>query len=124
MKKILALLLLACLAPGARAGGMMGGADELDENEGQPYFGFVKEVGGAPIKGAKVTVSVKNGATLVTQTDILGIYKIRNLDKSVKPESVTVSCSKDGYRQARVLRRPMPAGTLAAVETECWMQRQ
>ena len=74
---------------------------------------------------AKVTLKIASGLTYVTRTDRSGIYRVRGLGKQVKPDEVVISCAKDGYQQARVVRRPSPRGkTVKSVETECRMQRQ
>jgi hypothetical protein len=123
------LFLFACVlaaafaSPDAQAGGDMMGPDEL-QDQGPTYFGFVKDGRGAPIRDAKVTLVIKNGLTLITRTDDLGLYKVGNLSKQLKPDDVSVSCSKEGYRQTRVLRRTSAKVEPGApVETECRMER-
>jgi hypothetical protein len=50
---------------------------------------------------------------------------VRGLGKQVNPNEVVISCAKDGYTQARVVRRPNPRGkAVKSVETECRLQRQ
>jgi hypothetical protein len=50
---------------------------------------------------------------------------VRGFTKDVKPDEVVISCSKDGYKQARVFRHPLPKGKpVKSVETECRLQRQ
>ena len=116
-------LALALSLPDAWAGGDMGDVDD-HHDDGPSYFGFVKDGRGAPIADAKVTASVKNGLTLVTRTNATGLYKITSFSKQVRPDEVTISCSKEGYRQARVLRRgPARADQGKAIETECRMER-
>ena len=79
----------------------------------------------APLNDGKVTLKIASGLTYVTRTDRSGIYRVRGLGKQVKPEDVVISCTKDGYQQTRVLRRPPARGkTVKSVETECRMQQQ
>lgn len=108
----------------ARAGGaslinqdIAGGAD------GPPFFGFVREVGGAGISDAKVTGDLKGGA-LVTTTDILGLYKLPGFGKDVNPDDVAISCAKAGYKQANVVRRPHSATDKKdPIEVDCFLQK-
>jgi hypothetical protein len=109
----------------ARSGGVSllnqdinGGAD------GPSFFGFVRAVDGPGIDDAKVTAELKGGA-LVTATDVLGLYKIPGFGASVNPDDVNISCAKDGYKQANVVRRPRRAGDLKdPVEVDCYLQKQ
>jgi hypothetical protein len=106
-----------------------GGTTMLDEDvnagaEGPSFFGFVRQVDGAGINDAKVTAELKGGA-LVTATDILGLYKIPGFGKDVNPDDVNISCAKDGYKQANVVRRPHTAGdTKDPIEVDCYLQKQ
>ncbi|HZF19229.1 MAG TPA: carboxypeptidase-like regulatory domain-containing protein [Burkholderiales bacterium] len=117
--------LLASLAfpPAALAGGEMLGDLDDHHDEGPSYFGFVKDARGAPVADAKVTANVKNGVAFITRTTAAGLYKFAGFSKQIKPDDVTISCAKDGYKQARVLRRPIPKGEVKAVETECRLDR-
>ena len=104
----LAFALLLAVAP-AHAGGGINEPHEHTEEDGPTYFGFVRDMRNAPL----------------TRTDRSGIYRVRGLGKQVKPEDVVISCTKDGYQQTRVVRRPAPRGkAVKSVETECRMQRQ
>jgi hypothetical protein len=109
----------------AWAGGSgFGDDDDAGEDEGPPYFGFVKDANGATIPDTKVTVAVKDRGGVVTRTDALGAYKVPGFGKEVEPKDVEVSCEKQGYRQTRILRRPLPPpDSKVPVETECFMQR-
>lgn len=119
------LLSAICFTPLlAHAGGVSllnqdinGGAD------GPSFFGFVREVGGAGVNDAKVTGELKGGA-LVTATDILGLYKLPGFGKDVNPDDVAISCAKDGYKQANVVRRPHAAGDVKdPIEIDCYLQK-
>ncbi len=107
----------------AWAGGEMGDGDTRAE-EGPHFFGFVKDEGGKPIPDAKVTAAIKGGTTYIMRTPKTGLYKFGGLSKQVNPNDVTISCAKEGYKQVRVFRRPLPKDKAAkAVETDCRMQR-
>jgi hypothetical protein len=122
---------LACLAvasawtpPVALAGGDSFAPDEHGPDEGPAYFGFVKDARGAAIRDAKVSASYKNSLTLVTRTNAIGAYKVRGFKKEISPNDITISCSKEGYKQIRVFRRPLTKGRpLKSVETECRLER-
>ena len=124
----IAMIGLAVLLPvGAWAGGELTDEDHDDGNDTTkgPY-GFVKDTRGATIPEAVVTVDIKNRGQLVTQTNILGAYKIPTFGIEIKPEEVTISCKKDGYKQIRVEQRmSMGMGNLGeGFEVECTMQKQ
>ena len=119
------LAFLALGTPGAWAAGDFGGPDEQLEDQGPSYFGFVRDARGAPIPDAKVTANIKNGVSYVTHTTAVGMYKIGSFSKQINPNDITISCAKDGYRQARLIRRspPKPKPDDKAIETECRMER-
>ena len=120
---VAAIALLIAAAP-ARAGGGINEPHEHTEEDGPTYFGFVRDQRNAPVNDAKVTLKIASGLTYVTRTDRSGIYRVRGLGKQVNPNEVAVTCSKDGYTQTRVLRRPVPRGkAVKSIETECRMQR-
>jgi|HubBroStandDraft_4_1064222.scaffolds.fasta_scaffold618710_1 hypothetical protein len=111
----------------AFAGGV-GFSDEEMKNtggDGPAFFGFVRLVDGPGIADAKVTAELKNKGALVTRTDIMGVYKIPGFGADVNPDDVTISCAKDGYKEASVQRRPHDAGdTKDPIEVECYLQKQ
>ena len=118
------LLSSLALASAAFAGGEMLGDDDDHHDEGPSYFGFVKDARGAPVADAKVTANVKNGVSFITRTTAAGLYKFAGFSKQIKPDDVTISCAKDGYKQTRVLRRPTPKSEpVKAIETECRLER-
>ena len=111
---------ILCAVP-AHAGGEMGDPDHVDE--GTPFFGFVKDANSKPVVDAKVTATVKDGTRFVARTNLTGMYSFGALNKRINPDDVTISCAKEGYKQARVIRRPRAANsTNKAVETECRLQ--
>jgi hypothetical protein len=109
-------LVLFLIAP-AWPGGLGG-----DHSHDQPsFFGFVKDATGKAIADAKVKAELKGRLSLVARTDATGLYRIPELTKDIVYKDVTISCSKDGYRQVRTLtrsRQPKPP-----IEIECTMQR-
>ena len=123
---IVSIVVLALCVPSlARAGGVSFSDEDSTEDEGPSYFGFVREVDGPGIADAKVTAALKDRGALVTRTDILGVYKIPGFGKDIHPDDVVISCAKDGYKQASVLRRPRANGdTKDPVEVECYLQKQ
>src|ERR1700758_351830 len=95
----------------AQAGGVGFGEDDANSgDDGPSYFGFVREVDGPGVADAKITATLKDRGALVTRTDIMGVYKIPGFGKDINPEDVIISCAKDGYTQASVLRRPRDNG--------------
>ena len=117
------VVLTLCAPLLARAGGVSFSDDDSgSEDEGPTYFGFVREVDGAGLADAKVTAGLKNGSALVTRTDIMGVYKIPGFGKDINPDDVTISCAKDGYKQASVLRRPH-GDSKEPIEIECYLQK-
>lgn len=111
------------VSTGGFAGGDLDDHDHQDENAGPSYYGFVKDHRGSLVADAKVTAELKNRGTIVTRTDILGVYKIPGFGKEVNPDDVVIACAKDGYRQLRVIRKPPSGDGKASVETECTLQR-
>jgi hypothetical protein len=99
------------------AGGSgFGDDDDVSEDEGPAYFGFVRDVSGGTLPDAKVTVAVKDRGGVVTRTDALG--------KEIEPKDVEITCDKEGYKQTRTLRRSIPPpDSKIPIETECTMQR-
>lgn len=115
---------VALAAPASsHAGGVGFGEDDSDDDNGPSYFGFVREVDGPGISDAKVTAALKDRGALVTRTDIMGVYKIPGFGKDIDPKDVTISCSKEGYKQASVERRP-GSDPKDPVEIECYLQKQ
>ena len=118
-------VVFAALRP-ALAGGIGFSDEEINSaGDGPAFFGFVRLVDGPGIADAKVTAELKNRGALVTRTDIMGVYKIPSFGKDVNPDDVIISCAKDGYKEASVLRQPHAAGdTKDPIEVECYLQKQ
>lgn len=114
-------LSLALFSTQTRAGGDM--ADD-DHDEGPSVFGFVKDGRGAPVVGAKVTMSIKGGAEMATRTVTNGMYKFERLNMQFDPKNVTIACAKDGYKQTRVMKRPLAKpDPKKPTEIECRMDK-
>ena len=126
LRAALAFALMVAVQNLAWAGGTGFGDDEdTSADDGPSYFGFVREVNGPGVADAKVTAELKDRGALVTRTDILGVYKIPGFGKDVNPDDVTISCTKEGYKQASVFRRPRAEGdTKDPIEIECYLQKQ
>jgi hypothetical protein len=118
-----AMYLLPCAAWAGGAG--FGDDDDVSEDEGPAYFGFVKDTNGATMPDAKVTVGVKGRGGVVTRTDLLGAYKVPGFGKEVDPKEVEITCDKPGFKQVKTLRRPRAANAdvKIPIETECTLQR-
>ncbi|MGH6771831.1 MAG: hypothetical protein ACRECO_22750 [Xanthobacteraceae bacterium] len=97
---------------------------EPEEDAGPAYFGFVKDTRGSLVASAKVTVGVKGGGSVVTQTNILGAFKVPGFNKDIDPKTVEISCAKVGYKQLRVMTRPRATeDPKIPIESECILQR-
>ena len=110
------------LALGATA---FAGGDDYDamndtEGAGPAYFGFVRDHRGSPVADAQVLLRPKAGEPVALKTNVLGLYR-SHINKDVKPEDVTISCEKSGYRQERVFRRTEPGAMF--IETDCTLRR-
>src|SRR5690349_10789163 len=58
------------------AGGELTDEDQDDGDTTSGPYGFVKDNRGSPVPEATVTVDIKNRGQLVTQTNLLGAYRI------------------------------------------------
>ena len=123
LRVALILSLTLMVSGSSRAGGVGFTDDEINEDDGPSYFGFVREVDGPGVSDAKVTAALKDRGALVTRTDIMGVYKLPGLGLDINPNDVTISCAKDGYAEANVERRP-PGDAKDPIETECYLQKK
>jgi hypothetical protein len=103
----------------------LAGGDDYDsmadaEGKGPAYFGFVRDMRGSAVSNAKVVLRPKEGEPVVIQSNAIGLYR-SHISKDVRPDQVEISCEKDGYKQARVVRRSTQGA--ANVETNCMLQR-
>lgn len=94
------------------------------EQDGLAFFGFVKDTSGRAIRDAKVTADIKGLGQVTTRTDATGVYKLPGFGKDITPNRVSISCTKDGYRQTRTFNRTsLTKKPATAIEIECTMQR-
>ena len=117
---------MLALAAAALSTTALAGGDDYDpandkEREGPVYFGFVRDANGAAVSGATVTLVAANGQKASLNSNAVGLYRT-HINADTDPNTVTVSCAKDGFRQTRVQRRPSVA-VAAMVETNCVLQR-
>ncbi len=108
-------------------GGALAGGDEYDaakdvENLGPAYFGFVRDPRGTPISDASVVLTPKSGDPVTIKTNVLGLYR-SHVRKDVVPDDVAVSCTKNGFKEARVFRRTPPGAKDMFIETDCTLQK-
>jgi hypothetical protein len=96
---------------------------EHSEDNGPPFFGFVKDTRGAAVADAKVTIASKAGE-LVTRSNILGAYRVPGFRKDIDPATIQVVCEKAGYKYVRTMRRSLPnTNPQSPIEMECLLQR-
>ena len=124
------LLGLVVVLPLAVAGLAWAGGASLDDddedqsNAGVSFFGFAKDLDrGGGVPDAKVSAEIKNrNASLVTRTDDQGHFKFSGFSKDIDPKDVEITCSKDGLKLERTLRRqPNAAEGAASIEVDCLM---
>jgi hypothetical protein len=125
---LIATLVVAAMAVAvpvsAWAGGELTDEDHVDGDTTTGPYGFVKDTRGTVIPEATVTVDIKNRGQLVTQTNVLGAYRIPTFGIEIKPEEVTISCKKDGYKMVGVEQRLAMGDQTGGFEVECTMQKQ
>jgi hypothetical protein len=118
----LALVFGICVWTSVWAGGELGEARD-HTHDGLSIFGFVKDPSGRAIRDAKVTADIKGLGSVIARTDATGVYRLPGFGKGITQNQVSISCSKDGYKQTRTLNRTAPAKKAAtAIEIECTMQ--
>jgi len=118
------LLLLLGIVGTAWAGGSNDEGPDDHQDAGLSYFGFVKDTTGKVIADAKVTAEIKGLGSVIARTNATGAYKLPGFGKDISPKNVTISCSKEGYKQTRSFTRtPLNKKPLTAIEIECTMQR-
>jgi hypothetical protein len=119
---ILAAGLSLWVCAGVWAGGELGEARD-HTHDGLSIFGFVKDPSGRAIRDAKVTADIKGLGSVIARTDATGVYRLPGFGKGITQNQVSISCSKDGYKQTRTLNRTAPTQKAAhAIEIECTMQ--
>jgi len=115
----------------AGSGRVLAGGSGLDEPDdadvGTPFFGIVKDLDarGRAIPDAKVTASLKGGNTsFVMRADAQGHFKFTGFAKDVDPNTVEITCTVDGYKLQRTVRRKLSNDPGAPVEVDCLMAKQ
>jgi hypothetical protein len=94
---------------------------ERDEVVPLAFVGSARETGTlAPIPDVQITATMDN-RKLMVRTNGQGIYKLTPyFGIDVPPESVTVSCTKDGYETVDVSRRQISsAAANVLIVAEC-----
>lgn len=94
---------------------------ERDEDVGLAFVGSTRQVGTlAPVPEVLIKAELGNRRIMV-RSNGEGVYKlIPNFGADVKGDSVTISCSKDGYDTVDVSRREMSSSTAhELVVAEC-----
>jgi hypothetical protein len=126
LRLVVMLGLTAAGLGSAHAGGVNFGDDnDNGASQGPYFFGFVRDSNGSSVPDAKVIATVKAGGALVTRTNSMGVYKIPGFGKDTDPDSVEISCAKEGYQQDNVVRRPHAAGDdIDPVEVECTLKKE
>jgi hypothetical protein len=123
------LLAFALIVPFAMASAAWAGGASLDEDEedtsnaGVSFFGFAKDLDrGGGVADAKVSADIKNrNASLVTRTDDQGHFKFSGFSKEIDPKDVEITCSKDGFKLQRTIRRQAAGDAVSTVEVDCLM---
>jgi hypothetical protein len=101
-----------------------GGLDE-DQEEGVPFFGFVRDTKGAAIPDARVTADFKSGgARLITRSDGAGAYNVSAFGAETDPKDVEITCLKDGYTYKETVRRDPNVKAGQPVEADCILVKQ
>ena len=118
--RTLATLLACLIACPVWAGGVDENPGDDTGKEGPAFFGFVREERGSNIGRATVTLQPKLGSAVNVQANIMGVYRT-HVNPTAKADDVTITCSKAGYKQTRVVRRASTSGRV--VETDCMMQK-
>jgi hypothetical protein len=114
-------LALGCAMP-AFAGGDDYDAANDTEGKGPVYYGFVRDNRGAPVADARVVLQPKTGDPTVIKSNVLGLYR-SHVGKEVRPDDISVSCDKNGYKQVKVARRNPQGSSEMNIETNCTLQR-
>ena len=80
---------------------------------------------GGTVADAKVSAEIKNrNASLVTRTDAQGHFKFSGFNKDIDPKDVEITCTKEGFKLRRTIRRAPPSGdTASSIEVDCLMAK-
>ncbi|MEA2976610.1 MAG: hypothetical protein QOF19_2130 [Alphaproteobacteria bacterium] len=124
--KCLAWTFGAAFAAMAVSTGAWAGAGSLDEEqeEGVPFFGFVRDTKGNGIPDARVVAEFKaGGASLITRSDGAGAYSISAFNAETNPNDVVITCSKDGYSYVETAKRDPNVKAGQPVEADCILSK-
>jgi hypothetical protein len=119
-------VILIAFAASVLSSGKSGAGEALSERDEEPglsFFGDAKEVGS--LRSIEhVQVKAELGARrIMVQTDIEGRFKLHpNFGKEVLPDSITISCAKQGYQTIDVSRRQLSSAADAPVEINCLLE--
>ena len=106
-------------APPSNAGGVDFNLSDQAKNAGPGYFGVAVDQNGAPVPDAKITVTVTQFHSIVIErTDSQGHFFVQGFDRSIDPNGVNISCSKDGY-QPEQAKKTIGTDPSAPVEVVC-----
>jgi hypothetical protein len=101
-----------------------GGLDD-DQEEGVPFFGFIRDTKGTAIPDARVTADFKTGgARLITRSDAAGAYSISAFGAETNPKDVEITCIKDGYSYVETMKRNPDVTAGQPVEADCILSKQ
>jgi len=115
---------VVALALPALAWAGAGGLDD-DQEEGVPFFGFVRDTNGAAVPDARVTADFKSGgARLITRSDGAGAYNVSAFGAETDPKDVEITCIKDGYTFKETVRRDPNVKAGQPVEADCILAKQ
>jgi hypothetical protein len=116
--------MLAALALLSISAWAAGDLSESDEENVRVYFGFVRDNRGSAVPDVRISASLNERITFVQRTDAAGLYRFRNsFNQQVNPNEVIISCEKEGYKQTRVTRRPVPKASTSPVQIDCVLER-
>jgi hypothetical protein len=117
------LATLAVLVTGATRAGddSYGVDDQLTDEKGTIYYGFVRDDRGRLITNASVTLHSKAGPSATLTTNYVGLYR-GQISKEVDPRDVEVSCEKAGY-QAGVGTLKSQTPSNGRIEAPCLLKR-
>jgi hypothetical protein len=124
IRGVFAAGLAVTLVSAAWAGGSTFGSDEADDKDaGPPFFGVVKDKDGKVVADAKITATIaKSNSTLVLRADSQGHFFVRGFDKSIDPNDVAISCSKENYHTTAGVKAPATGS--APIEVICVLDHE
>jgi hypothetical protein len=123
---VVSCVILICFAAAmlssskSHAGEAVSERDELDN--GPSFFGEAKEVGSLrSLQNVQVRAELGD-RWISTYTNDEGSFKIPGFGKETAPDSIAITCSKQGYRTLDISRRRLSSAADAPVVIECLME--